>query len=82
MFHCSLHISVVVFRIYERLQTLPLSPLARAISRCVTHYDTGQIGLKPALVEKRWLAASIVTYKSSDLKTNKGILQHTRLDLD
>jgi len=51
-------------RIY-RLQLFTQSPLAQGRLRCGTRFDkVGQIGLKPALVNKNcWLAASIATYK-------------------
>jgi len=36
MIHCELHVSsrLISLRIYERLQTLTLSPLARGLIRC------------------------------------------------
>jgi len=50
--------------LYERLETLSLSTLARGPLRWGTYFDkVGQIGLRPALVGKRWLAAFIVTCK-------------------
>jgi len=45
-----------------RIQTLTLPPLARGPPKVQEHINKrGQVGLKPALVEKCWLAASIVT---------------------
>ena len=52
--HCYLHFTfsvvVITLRIQKRLQTVPLSPLARGPLRCGAQFDKiGQIGLKPAL---------------------------------
>jgi len=54
----------ISLRIYEILQTSTLSPLARGLLQMRTHLGKScQIGLKPALIEKCWLPAFIVTYK-------------------
>jgi len=65
MFHCSRYVSVGFnsFRIYGKLSTNSVGTCAGPSLGADSYLENRQIGLKPALIKKRWFAAFIVTWK-------------------